>query len=85
MHSPTDGIKQCCIATRLPVRLSVCPMPLVQDGVVEGYGYYGSLIGSHVLKVEPTGQRGHSGRRSIVSPSSGRYIVRVMDSGWVSA
>jgi len=43
---------------------SVCHMPIAQQQCSFGYGYYRTLIGSHLLEVKPTGKHGCMTTRS---------------------
>ena len=76
--SPIRGIQQCCDSS---VRLSVCPLPSSTKRYILKTTDK-TLIGSPMLKVEPTDQRGHMvtklGRNKwgrIVSLPSGWHFV----------
>jgi len=78
----------CPPSVRSSVCLSVCHMPLDQNGAFQGYGYYSTLIRSPVLEVKLAGPSGRSrgvavrptevastSAGHIVSWPSGRFLV----------
>jgi len=69
--------------TKAAVRLSVCLMPLAQNGAFYGYCYYGTLIGNPIPEVESTGQRDRAGNGQKLAEAYRFGAIGVIPScGW---